>query len=165
MRRRFQTGCYVHEDADGTEHYYYDKENNRKFISEDGVDCNDCKIGLYLFYDGFQRNKENIQCAGNITEIEDKYGNKKIFELNPAGYLYGISEQNAGSTTRKQLITFSNQDNACMHIYGTPGGTDKYSLGYYVGKMTMITHYSRNSVAKSGRIESGSGMMKKITTE
>ena len=136
---------YVHEDADGTEHYYYDKENNGKFISEDGLDCTIVKSGSIYSMTDSNGTKKTFNAQGNITEIEDKYGNKKIFELNPAGYLYGISEQNAGSTTRKQLITFSNQDNACMHIYGTPGGTDKYSLGYYVGKMTMITHYSRNS--------------------
>lgn len=135
---------YVHEDADGTEHYY-DKDNNGKFVSEDGLDYTIVKSGYIYYMTDSNGIKKTFNAQGNIVSIEDKYGNKKLFELNPAGYIYGISEQNKGSTAKKQLISFTNEGNANMHIYGTPNGTDKYSLGYYIGKMTSITHYSRNS--------------------
>ena len=136
---------YIHEDADGTEHYYYDRNNNGKFVSEDGLDATITKSGSTYTMTNPDGLTKVFNSQGNISYIKDKYGNYKYFNYTSQGYITGISEQNAGSTTRKQLVTFTNDGNVSLQISGAPSGTDKYTLGYYIGKMTSITHYSRNS--------------------
>ena len=58
---------------------------------------------------------------------------------------HGIAELNTGDAIPDSLISFINNGNINVNIQGTPANTDKYALGYHIGRMTIIDRYTRNS--------------------
>ncbi len=135
---------YVHEDADGTEHYYYDKDNNGKFVSEDGLDYTITKTGTTYVMVNPEGIKKEFNNLGLISHIEDKYGNKKVFGYNGINII-SIMEYAAGQTTFDMPVILSFTGNRINFVCGSDNDTNKVTMGYTNNLLTSLNYYSRIS--------------------
>lgn len=108
------TTYLVHNDADGTEHYYYNPDDGSKYLSEDGLPYEITVNGSsttekYVMTDG-NGNSKIFNAAGYITEIRDVNGNKTVFVYNDFQehkQLRYIKTYPSGSNTSVNTVTFT----------------------------------------------------------
>jgi len=138
---------YVHEDADGTEHYYYDKDNNGTFVSEDGLDYTITSNGTsYKTYT--MKNSDGIvkefNSFGLLSYIQDKYGNKKRFTYNGTK-LECVIEHAPGDSIGELLVVPYVSGGVVDNICGNDTESNKVKAGYTNERLTSLKYYSRVS--------------------
>ena len=132
---------YVHSDSDGTEHYYYNYDNNSVYYSEDGLGFSITKSnGNYCLSDDYG-NTKTFNSSGYLTRIEDVNGNAQEYTYT-SGKLTKIDSTPAGSNSR-QTATFTYNSNNCLSYIIQ--GSDKYTFTYSGTDPYRLTNVSRGT--------------------
>ncbi len=117
----------VHNDADGTEHYYYKPDGESKYVSEDGLPYEIKVTGTvgsstctYTMTDN-NGNSKIFNAAGYMTEMRDVNGNKIAFGYDSGGKLYTICTYSAQNNDDINFVYFSYYGDTLIGI--TQGNT------------------------------------------
>ena len=132
---------YVHNDSDGTEHYYLDSNSDGIYESEDGLKFTIVKNsnGSFTMKDEYGGVKE-FDSSGRMVQLRDVNGNKKLFNYS-GGRLVSVQEQNAGASA-VNIFTFNYVNNILSEIVDAQDPADKITFYYNKGYYDFHAEYS-----------------------
>ena len=118
---------YVWEDADGTDHYFYYDEDDKKYVDEDGLELTlTLKNGLPEKITDKEGNTYYFDTQGRLTQLENNQKTRSRIQITyttTTGYLISTITDGAG---RKYQFTYSG--NLLDKINYTGSGTSQ--IGY-----------------------------------
>ncbi len=134
---------YVYNDADGTELYFY--ENEDEIISEDGYGLYITKNsnGTYTLSDDYG-NEKLFDTSGKLIKITDVHGNLKKINYT-SDRITSVTYLPAGETTAIAQLTFSYNTSGTLYKI-----TDSYDISDYVQFYYSTTYNGTSSTANGG---------------
>ena len=171
VQRTLSTGLWlVYNDADGTEHYFYDFDNDGKFESEDGYGLTITRdtsstSARYTLSDDYGSSKV-FNSSGRLVSISDVHGNRKNLNWTN-NRLTSITRTAAGSATSQTAVTFTynsagaltqisnvqNGDSIALQYSDTYNGTISSTSSAYLRKITRNGHQTLFSYRSDGTLD------------
>ena len=81
---------YIYSDGDGTEHYFYYNDNDKKYVDEDGLNL---ELAFWTASNGYQyitmqdkKGNQKVFINGYLAKIQDSHQNKIFLEYNGSSY-------------------------------------------------------------------------------
>lgn len=81
---------YIYSDGDGTEHYFYYNDNDKKYVDEDGLNLT---LSFWTASNGYQyitmqdkKGNQKVFINGYLAKIQDSHQNKIFLEYNGNSY-------------------------------------------------------------------------------
>ena len=172
VERTLSTGLWlVYNDADGTEHYFYDFDNDGKYESEDGYGLTIARntastSARYTMNDDYGSSK-TFNSSGRLVRISDVHGNRKdlIWTNNR---LTSITRTAAGATSSQTAVTFTynsagaltqisnskNADVVTLLYSDTYNGAYSSTAGNYLRSITRNGHQTHFAYNADGTLQS-----------
>ena len=171
VQRTLSTGLWlVYNDADGTEHYFYDFDNDGKFESEDGYGLTITRdtsstSARYTLSDDYGGSKV-FNSSGRLVRISDVHGNRKNLNWTN-NRLTSITRTAAGSATSQTAVTFTynsagaltqisnvqNGDSIALQYSDTYNGAISSTASAYLRKITRNGHQTLFSYRSDGTLD------------
>ncbi len=81
---------YIYSDGDGTEHYFYYNDTDKKYVDEDGLNL---ELAFWTASNGYQyitmqdkKGNQKVFINGYLAKIQDSHQNKIFLEYNGNSY-------------------------------------------------------------------------------
>ncbi|MBQ9847906.1 MAG: RHS repeat protein, partial [Clostridia bacterium] len=106
---------YIHNDADGTEHYYYN--NNGIYTDESGTG-NTITVGSSGFTLNYETGgSKSFDSSGRLIELTDVHGNVRSFTYDTSERLITIALKAVGLSKKSQIRLFYNDLGALKYMF------------------------------------------------
>ena len=158
---------YIYSDGDGTEHYFYYNDNDKKYVDEDGLNLT---LSFWTASNGYQyitmqdkKGNQKVFINGYLAKIQDSHQNKIFLEYNgnsyngsttawsplpetstsrPTNRVTGVVQVNNGSGITRIATLSYGADNYLQRITDRAGRktTFTYSEASGVKLLTQIQH-------------------------
>lgn len=144
---------YIYSDGDGTEHYFYYNENDKKYVDEDGLNLTlsfwtASATGYEYITMQDKKGNQKVFINGYLAKIQDSHQNKIFLEYNgnaysssttawspqpetstskPANRVTGMVQVNNGSGTTRIATLSYDADNYLQKITDRAGRETKFT--------------------------------------
>ena len=160
---------YIYSDGDGTEHYFYYNDNDKKYVDEDGLNL---ELAFWTASNGYQyitmqdkKGNQKVFINGYLAKIQDSHQNKIFLEYNgnfydgsttawsplpetstsrPTNRVTGVVQVNNGSGITRIATLSYGADNYLQRITDRAGRKTTFTYseasGANVKLLTQIQH-------------------------
>ena len=161
---------YIYSDGDGTEHYFYYNDNDKKYVDEDGLNLT---LSFWTASNGYQyitmqdkKGNQKVFINGYLAKIQDSHQNKIFLEYNGNSYNGGTTAwsplpetSTSRPTNRVTGVVQVNNGSGITRIATLSYGADNYlqRITDRAGRKTTFTYAEASGVKLLTQIQHPDG--------